>query len=69
MDADYAVSANNEVELDGDKVAPNEDDFQWTVTCTQGACDPVFVQPDQRRPEEVLRLRRERESLESQRNL
>ena len=66
VDADYAQSANNSVELDGNQTdgvngkAPNGDDFSWEVNCTQFACDPAFVQPDQRHPREAERLRLER---------
>ncbi len=58
-------SANNEVKLDGNKVAPNEDDFPWSVSCTVGACDPAFIQPDQRQPDEIMRLRRQRSLRQS----
>lgn len=55
-----ALSANNSVRLDGDSIAPNGDSHDHMVNCTVGACDPTFVQTDQRRPEEVARLRQER---------
>jgi len=64
-----AVSANmNDIKLDGNDyppplgpsgIAPNEDHFFWTLTCTAGACDPAFIQPDNRISNEQLqRLRR-----------
>ncbi len=60
VSANHALSANNDVELDGNKVAPNEDNYSWNVSCTAGACDPAFIQPDQRQPEYILMLREER---------
>jgi hypothetical protein len=49
VNKNYAKSGNNGVKLDHDKVAPNDTaHFQWTLSCTQSACDPGFVQPDSR---------------------
>lgn len=43
VNAQYAVSANNERQLDGNTdeanaEGPNGDDFQWDITCTQDTC-------------------------------
>lgn len=39
---------------------PNEDDFTWTVTGSEGACDPAFVQADARNVASLLSRHAER---------